>query len=169
MSNWWSSKRAEKILCSQNSAEARLQSLIEQQDRYGSAIRNDVENVKEDISEKMGSLDTAVGTSQKSLTEGFSTISREIQVSREHLRNTIRHELQYQLQPLVGEAMKRSEMRRAATPWQLCPEVGAATISVTTVRVIQGKDIMGWLLSRILSKTGLVAIGYIGVMAAVIN
>ncbi|KAI8660890.1 hypothetical protein NCS57_01067500 [Fusarium keratoplasticum] len=169
----FSFSRSEGIRCSQNSAEARLQSLIEQQDKYGSAMRTDLENGLEDLSEKMGSLDSAVGISQESLKEGFSTTSREIQVSREHLRNIIRHELQRQLQPLVQETMKRSEMRRAATPKQLCPDVDAATTPVTTaigrkrvVRVIRVFDIMGLLFPRLdLVQIGMFAVGYVGVMA----
>lgn len=119
----------------------------------------------------MGILDSAVGISQECLREGFFTISREIQVSGEHLRSIFRQELQRQLQPLVEEAMTRSEMRRAATPRQLCLDVGAATTSVTTVRVIRGRDVPGLLLSRI-DRTdivhffGWVAVGYVGTMAA---
>lgn len=69
--------------------------------------------------------------------------------------------------------MKRSEMRRAASPKQLCPDVDAVTTPVTTaigrkrvVRVIGVFDIMGLFFLRLdLVQIGMAAIGYFGVMA----
>lgn len=146
---------------------------MEQQNNYASAIRTDIENGTEHLSEKIGSLDSAVGISQESLKEGFSTISGEIQVSGDHLRNIVRHELQIQLQPLVEEAMERSEMRRTATPRQLCPDVDTATTPATYVRIIRGqRDLPGFIFTKtdlVLVQMGLAAVGSFGFMLVVMG
>ncbi|KAM0425170.1 hypothetical protein ACHAPT_009487 [Fusarium lateritium] len=104
-----------RVLHSQTSTQAHLQSLMEQQKRDGTTMRSEVGKGMEDLANRMGTLDSAFGYYQQSLNAGFSSMSREIQVSEEHLGNTLRHELQRQLRPLVDEVLTKSEIQNAAT------------------------------------------------------
>ena len=121
----------------------------------------------------MGSLDSAVGISQESLEEGFSTISRQIQVSEDHVRNMIRHELQHQLSPLIEETTKRSQVRSTATLRQF-RSVDARATPVTAINRIGDREIWiagraGWLsLGNQLVKSYLVVIAYLGFMSVVL-
>jgi hypothetical protein len=83
-------------------------------------------------------LDTILDLYDQSLKDGFSSMSREIRVSQEHVGNAVRNELLRQLRPLIEELLTKSEIQNMALLEQLRVVVDDAATKFWKHRTTEG-------------------------------
>ncbi|KAH7247918.1 hypothetical protein B0J15DRAFT_563327 [Fusarium solani] len=130
--------QAERILSSQASVQTHIQSLAQQQKKDAAARRSDFKSIIEELGNVIRALDTILDLYDQSLKDGFSSMSREIRVSQEHVGNAVRNELLRQLRPLIEELLTKSEIQNMALLEQLRVVVDDAATKFWKHRTTEG-------------------------------
>ncbi|KAH7166386.1 hypothetical protein EDB81DRAFT_782227 [Dactylonectria macrodidyma] len=123
-------EKSGRILRSQNMTEASistLQSNIEEQHSHERALHSQFSKRMKDFHSEM---ELSQAMYHSSLRDGFSSLSREIEVSGENMGNTLRYALEQHFRPMLEEALTNSEMRNEARIEEFRAVMNSATTQI---------------------------------------